>query len=95
MFDVCGFPDVPPPEPLIESEDSPHAGEGSEQPQPPLFNEVDLQEQFRGIMRKLAFCSASLPTLPDKCSFTLCIELKDQAEPPMEVRRCCSRLQAL
>jgi hypothetical protein len=39
---------------------------------------VDLEEQFRVIFARLAFCSSSLAPLPENCSFTVCIELKDE-----------------
>ncbi|KAI9761029.1 MAG: hypothetical protein M4579_001292 [Chaenotheca gracillima] len=46
-------------------------------------NVVDLEEQFRAVMRKLAFCGSSLGVLPDGCSFTVSIELKGDAEAPI------------
>lgn len=46
---------------------------------------VDLEEQFRGVMAKLAFCDASLLPLSadDDYTFTLAVELKDDADPPI------------
>ena len=46
---------------------------------------VDLEEQFRVIFARLAFCSSSLAPLPENCSFTVCIELKDEVgvDPPI------------
>ena len=46
---------------------------------------VDLEEQFRAIFARLGVCSSSLAPLPENCSFTVCIELKDEVgvDPPI------------
>ncbi len=46
---------------------------------------VDLEEQFRAIFARLAFCGSTLAPLPENCSFTVCIELKDEVgvDPPI------------
>ncbi len=48
-------------------------------------NSVDLEEQFRAIFARLSSCSGSLAPLPENCSFTVCIELKDEVgiDPPI------------
>jgi mitotic spindle assembly checkpoint protein MAD2B len=96
MFDVSNFPSVPVSEirttfadarrPLQESEGARDAGLSSrEMPLGKDISLVDLEEQFRGVMKKLAFCGERLGKLPDGCSFTVCIELLDKAEPPIGV----------
>ncbi|KAI9875276.1 MAG: hypothetical protein M1830_008690 [Pleopsidium flavum] len=92
LFDVSAFPHVPPSEALTLFEEPP--GEPSlreqiEENEPRHSNTkvpvVDLEEQFRAIFARLAFCSSSLAPLPENCSFTLCIELKDEVgvDPPI------------
>jgi mitotic spindle assembly checkpoint protein MAD2B len=44
---------------------------------------VDLDEQFRAVMAKLSTSGSSLKPLPPECSFTVAIELKDVADPPI------------
>ena len=46
---------------------------------------VDLEEQFRAIFARLGVCSSKLAPLPDNCSFTVCVELKDVmgVDPPI------------
>jgi mitotic spindle assembly checkpoint protein MAD2B len=44
---------------------------------------TNMDEQFRAVINKLAFCKRDLEPLPDDCSFNIAIELKDEAEPPI------------
>jgi mitotic spindle assembly checkpoint protein MAD2B len=44
---------------------------------------VNMEEQFRGVMSKLAFCHRSLAPMPVDCTFTVAIELKDMADAPL------------
>ncbi|KAI9842187.1 MAG: hypothetical protein M1837_007400 [Sclerophora amabilis] len=99
LFDVSSFPNIPPSEvltafeassPSPSQEATPEEEQGASQDStaattqaPKTTNVVDLEEQFRGVMRKLAFCSSSLRGLPDGCSFTVCVELKDEAKAPI------------
>ncbi|KAH0545581.1 hypothetical protein FGG08_000412 [Glutinoglossum americanum] len=72
VFDLSSFPAVPPAEattPFLENSAT--------------VSLVDLAEQFRGVMQKLAFCGSSLTPLPENCSFTVCIELKANEEAPI------------
>ncbi|KAI9801814.1 MAG: hypothetical protein M1825_003187 [Sarcosagium campestre] len=93
MFDVSEFPSVPLGEALtpFESEDGVlldpvgdrgGGGGGGRQHQPDT-NVYDIEEQFRAALQKLVTRSASLSPLPDDCSFTICIELKDESQPPI------------
>ncbi|KAI9792237.1 MAG: hypothetical protein M1833_001236 [Piccolia ochrophora] len=81
MFDVSNFPSVPTSEALTPFEAPSESGDS---PAPPVgANIVDLEEQFRGAMGRLAYCGSSLGSLPEGCSFTVCIELKDEGEAPI------------
>jgi len=44
---------------------------------------VDLEEQLRAVMSKLAVCSKTLKPIPENCTYTVCIELKDEVDPPI------------
>ena len=43
----------------------------------------DIDEQLRAVLAKLAVCSNSLKPIPDGCTFTICIELKGEMDPPI------------
>lgn len=44
---------------------------------------TDLEEQLRGVMSKLAVCGGRLKPVPEGCTFTVSIELKDESDPPI------------
>jgi mitotic spindle assembly checkpoint protein MAD2B len=44
---------------------------------------VDMEEQLRGVMSKLAVCGKTLKPVPENCTYTVCIELKDEVDPPI------------
>lgn len=80
MFDVSRFPVVPPGEITTPFEREIEHGA------PTSTNDkgsVDLDEQLRAVMSKLAVCSSRLQSIPKGCSFTICIELKDDADAPI------------
>ncbi|KAI9670456.1 MAG: hypothetical protein M1829_004779 [Trizodia sp. TS-e1964] len=71
IFDVSGFPSPP------RSKTSLHSiSYGTIE---------DLEEELRASMLKISLCSAQLAEIPDDCSFTICIELKDEAGAPLGV----------
>ena len=75
MFDVSKFPVVP-----KEDHHTPIA------PRPESKSTdltVDLEEQYRGAMAKLTACGSKLSPLPKGCSFSMAIELKERADPPI------------
>lgn len=87
MFDVSSFPEVPAgeifttfEEPETDSYDG--KGKGKETTQGSL---VDIEEQLRATVRKLAYCGSKLGPLPEGCTFTVVVELKDKADPPIGV----------
>jgi mitotic spindle assembly checkpoint protein MAD2B len=75
MFDVSRFPAVP-----AAEIDTPLGRSGDDSPVLPT---VDMEEQFRATMSRLANCSSSLKELPPACSFTVAIELKDEGKAPI------------
>ena len=69
LFDLSKFPAVP-----KEDVTTPF-----ERP----ISVVDVDEQFRAVIAKLRVCGVNLKPLPEGCTFTLAIELKDSADPPI------------
>jgi len=69
VFDLTKFPSVP-------KEDINTPFERS-------MSAVDVDEQFRAAMAKLRICSSTLKPAPEGCTFTVAIELKDAADPPI------------
>lgn len=45
--------------------------------------DVDLEEQFRAVMQKVSTCGSSLKPVPSGSTFTMAVELKDSADPPI------------
>jgi mitotic spindle assembly checkpoint protein MAD2B len=83
MFDVSSFPVVPEQERLTEFEGTEEwEGEGGEQWS---MNKIDVGEQLRATIRKLAYCGGKLGHLPHDCTYTIAVELRDTAEPPIGV----------
>lgn len=79
LFDVERFPVVQEKEAYTEFE-----GESSAEGEVKV-NRVDVEEQLRATVRMLACCGARLGELPEDCTYTLAVELKDDAEPPIGV----------
>lgn len=48
-------------------------------------NLVDVHEALRGALRRIAYAAEQLPSLPDGCSFSMAIELRDGAPVPVGV----------
>ncbi|KAF2089210.1 DNA-binding protein [Saccharata proteae CBS 121410] len=78
VWDVDRFPVVRGDEgdTLFESQ-SEGAGKAADAPN------VDMEEQFRAVLAKLTVCASLLKPLPDDCTFTIAIEEKQEAEPPI------------
>ncbi|KAK8193020.1 DNA-binding protein [Phyllosticta capitalensis] len=45
--------------------------------------QVDMEEQFRAVLARLSTCDARLKPLPSGCTFTVVVEVKEEAEPPI------------
>lgn len=61
------------------------------------LNVVDIEEQLRGTLNKLIYQTARLQDLPEDCTYTVAVELRDDptALPPLAVSLvqlfCCTR----
>ncbi|GAM85353.1 hypothetical protein ANO11243_033600 [Dothideomycetidae sp. 11243] len=78
MFDVSRLPTVPAQElntPMQRLDD-----QGSELP---ILPGGDLEEQYRASMSRLSGCGSGLKDIPEGCTFTVAVELKDESEPPL------------
>lgn len=69
LFDLSKFPWVPKEDRLTTFERD--------------ISIVDIDEQFRAVMAKLRVSCLNLKPLPESSTFTLAIELKDSADPPI------------
>ena len=69
VFDLTKFPSVP--------------KEDINTPFEQSMSAVDVDETFRAAMAKLRICSSTLKPVPDGCTFTVAIELRDAADPPI------------
>ncbi|KAG0652927.1 DNA polymerase zeta processivity subunit [Hyphodiscus hymeniophilus] len=81
VFDVERFPVVPEKERLTEFVRE--GGEGEDRLKGTGVSAVDVEEQLRAAVRKLAYCGGKLGELPEGCTYTVVVELKDGVEPPI------------
>ena len=82
VFDLSRFPVVAREDfhtPIERQSPVPQPGKSAPPPKPV----VDLDEQFRAVMAKLTVCDTMLKPVAEGCTFTVAIELKDQADPPI------------
>ena len=49
-------------------------------------NWTDVNESLRGALRRLAYAAEKMPDLPAGCTFTLAVELREEAPAPIGVR---------
>jgi mitotic spindle assembly checkpoint protein MAD2B len=49
------------------------------------INWTDVEEQFRGVLRRLSHAAEKLDPIPAGCTFTVAVELRDEAAPPIGV----------
>lgn len=78
MFDASRLPQVSPADadtPLVRSETN-----GEQRSALPL---IDIEEQFRGLLSRLAQAASRLKPLEKGATFTVAIELKDESEAPI------------
>ncbi|KAF4509119.1 hypothetical protein G6O67_005421 [Ophiocordyceps sinensis] len=82
VFDLCAFPADPR---LVAAEGShvlgPQRGDEGEQNR---VNWTDVHEALRGALRRLAYAGESMPPPPHDSTFTLAIELRDDALAPIQ-----------
>ena len=88
MFDVERFPVVPEREQCTEFVRD-YGGGGGDEEEGRLkgvgVSAVDVEEQLRAAILKLAYCGEKLGELPKGCTYTVAVELKDGADPPIGV----------
>jgi mitotic spindle assembly checkpoint protein MAD2B len=82
MFDVSKFPIVDPKEGLTDFE-----ARKDKEGQDLLVgvSRVDIEEQLRATIRKLVYRAEGLSPLPEGCTFSLAVELRDEVDPPIGV----------
>ncbi len=51
----------------------------------------DIEEQLNGALRRLSYGCSRLGPLPDGCTYTLAVELRDRAEVPIGVSLVLNR----
>jgi len=55
----------------------------------------DVDEQLRGALRKMAIAAERLDALPERCTFTVAVELKGEGMAPIGVSCCCCLVRFL
>lgn len=50
---------------------------------PSAVNWADIEEHFRGTVRRLAYAGEKMEPLPPACTFTVVVELRDEAQAPI------------
>ena len=81
MFDIDRFPIVGPKENYTEFEVREEVDEDLKAKIPV----VDIEEQLRATLRLLSHACTKLSPLPEGCTFTLAVELRDKVDPPIGV----------
>jgi len=51
----------------------------------PNWNWTDVDEQLRGALRRMAHAAEGMVTLPEGCTFTVAVELREEGEAPIGV----------
>ena len=80
VFDLEGWPAWP---------EVPGEGKGKEREvgeEEGGVNWVDVEEGLRGALRRISYAAEKLGPLPRGCTFTLAVELRDEAPAPIGVR---------
>ena len=78
MLDVSRFPTV-----ALADLDTPMERTTPNGDKVPTLPRVDMEEQFRATLSRLASCSSTLKPLPSGCMFNIAIELKEEGQPPL------------
>ncbi|KXJ95129.1 DNA-binding protein [Microdochium bolleyi] len=81
MFDLAGFPA------WTGVKDFSRASRGKEaaavEPEDSRLNWTDVDEQLRAAVRRLAYAAEKLGPLPENCTFTIAVELREQSDAPI------------
>ncbi|KAI8962313.1 DNA-binding protein [Daldinia sp. FL1419] len=87
MFDVANFPAwkgfKEAKGPRIEEEDELVEGANAEGGADGKVNWANVDEQLRATVRKLAYAAEKMAALPEGCTFTIAVELRDEGEAPI------------
>jgi mitotic spindle assembly checkpoint protein MAD2B len=78
VFDLSRFPFVP-----KEYHFTPMSRTTDDGETVAVLPRVDLEEQMRATMSRLSSCGSTLKPLPESCTFTIAIELRDNTSPPI------------
>ena len=78
MLDVSRFPTV-----ALADLDTPMERTAANGERVPTLPRIDMEEQFRATLSRLASCSSALKPLPSGCIFNVAIELKEEGQPPL------------
>ncbi|KAK4543529.1 hypothetical protein LTR36_005424 [Oleoguttula mirabilis] len=78
MLDVSRFPTA-----TIADLDTPLERKSAEGDKVPILPKVDMEEQFRATLSRLANCGSTLRPPPEGCTFTVAIELKSVGQAPV------------
>jgi len=62
-----------------------YGGWGDDDDAEGAINWADVNEALRGALRRIAYAAETTPPPPEGCTFTLAIELHDEAPAPIEV----------
>lgn len=69
-----------------DDDDEPPPASGERRNGDGRINWTDVEEQFRGVLRRLSHAAEKLDPVPAGCTFTVAVELKDEAAAPIGVR---------
>lgn len=78
VLDVSRFPIA-----TLADIDTPLERRSADGERVPVLPKVDMEEQFRATLSRLANCSSMLKPLPEGCTFTVAIELKCEGHAPI------------
>jgi mitotic spindle assembly checkpoint protein MAD2B len=78
VFDASRFPAV-----SAADLDTPLERRDSDGEEVDVLPQIDMEEQFRATMSKLANCQSALKPLPPGCTFTVAVELKPDGDAPV------------
>ncbi|OIW32587.1 DNA-binding protein [Coniochaeta ligniaria NRRL 30616] len=72
--------------PAAPDEEDGEDGEASRVRRESKINWTNVGEQFRGVLRRLSHAAEKLDPVPAGCTFTVAVELRDEAAAPIGVR---------
>lgn len=69
-----------------DNDDNENNDDNNPAQEPDTLNWTDINESLRATLRRIAYAAESKPPLPDGSTFTLAVELRDDAPAPIGVR---------